>query len=296
MTLDPAACARPLPPSPPPLADDPLVLTVAPNGAYRQKADHPALPLSPDELAAEARACLDAGAAMIHLHVRTPEGRHLLDAAAYREATRAIRAAVGDALVVQATTESARLYAPAQQRALVRALLPEAVSLALRELAPAGAQDDPGDLDDESAAFFDWLAGSGIMTQVILYDADDLRRWRRLRASGAIPPAPWFLLQVLGRYSAGQRSHPRDLLPFLEAPGDDGTPWAVCAFGPQEHACLVAAAALGGHARTGFENNLLRPDGATAAGNAEQVRRVADAVRAMGRPLADADAVRRRFA
>ncbi len=264
---------------------DPLVLAVAPNGAYKQKADHPAVPLTAAELGAEARRCLDAGAAMIHLHVRTPAGRHLLDAGAYRDATQAIRAAVGQALVVQVTTESGRVYAPPQQMAVVRELVPEAVSVAVRELVP-----DPSH-EREAAGFFAWLAQAGIMTQVILYDAADVLRWRSLRERGVVPDAPWFLLFVLGRYSAGQRSAPVDLLPFLAA-HDGPEPWAVCAFGPQENACMMAAAAFGGHLRVGFENNLLLPDGSVAADNAALVRRAADGVRAMGRALADAAALR----
>jgi hypothetical protein len=58
----------------PAMSTDPLILTVAPNGAYKQKTDHPAVPLSAAEIGAEARRCADAGAAMLHLHVRTPEG------------------------------------------------------------------------------------------------------------------------------------------------------------------------------------------------------------------------------
>ena len=46
------------------------MLTVAPNGGRKTKADHPALPLSPDELARTAAECLERGASMIHLHVR----------------------------------------------------------------------------------------------------------------------------------------------------------------------------------------------------------------------------------
>ena len=53
---------------------EPLILTVAPNGAYKSTADHAALPITPDALAATARECLDAGAAMLHLHVRQPDG------------------------------------------------------------------------------------------------------------------------------------------------------------------------------------------------------------------------------
>src|SRR2546427_5238759 len=71
------------------------------------------------------------------------------------------------------------------------------------------------------------------MVQVILYDVADLRRWQALRAQGVVPEAPWLLLFVLGRYSAGQTSRPQDLLPFLAA-HDGGEPWAVCAFGSTE--------------------------------------------------------------
>ncbi len=78
------------------LADSPVIITVAPNGAYKKAADHPAVPLTADALAAEARACLDAGAAMMHMHVRKPDGSHLLDAQAYRDAIAAVQRAVGD--------------------------------------------------------------------------------------------------------------------------------------------------------------------------------------------------------
>ena len=57
---------------------DPLILTVAPNGAYKQAADHAGVPLTPTALADTARRCLDAGAAMLHLHIRDAQGRHSL--------------------------------------------------------------------------------------------------------------------------------------------------------------------------------------------------------------------------
>ena len=266
----------------------PLILTVAPNGAYKQATDHPALPLTPDALGATARACLDAGAAMIHLHVREPDGRHSLDVQAYRDATAAVRAAVGDELVIQATSEAARRYEAPQQIAMVHALRPEAVSVGLREV------DQPAVGEAGLADFFGFLARERIMTQVILYDAADLRRWQALRAAGTVPDAPWFLLFVLGRYSATQTSDPRDLLPFLAA--HEGTePWAVCAFGPTENACVAAAAAFGGHARVGFENNLRLRDGSVAPDNAALVRQAAEVGAALGRPLATAAQVRARF-
>jgi len=269
-----------------PLADSPLIITVAPNGAYKRASDHPAVPLTAAALAAEAKACLDAGAAMMHMHVRDADGRHSLDAQTYREALAAVKQAVGEALLVQVTSEAAGVYRAAEQMAMVRELRPEAVSIGLREIAV------PEIAEAELAAFLAWLAGERIMTQIILYDTADVARWQALRARGMVPPGAWSELYVLGRYSAGQVSSPRDLLPFLQV--SDGTlPWAVCAFGREENACVTTAAAFGGHVRVGFENNLLLRDGSQAPANAALVAQAAEGGRILGRPLADAADARR---
>lgn len=268
------------------LADSPVIITVAPNGAYKKAADHPAVPLTADALAREARACLDAGAAMMHMHVRKPDGSHLLDAEAYRDALAAVSRAVGNELLVQVTSEAAGVYRAAEQIALVRELQPEAVSIGLREIA---VPDVP---ETELAAFLAWLAQRRIMTQIILYDEADVRRWLSLRARGLVPPGAWSVLFVLGRYSAGQTSSAYDLLPFLAA-YDHCLPWAICAFGPEENACVTTAAAFGGHMRVGFENNLKLRDGAIAPDNAALVRQAAEGARALGRPLATAADARR---
>lgn len=277
-------------------SSNPLILTVAPNGAYKLAADHPAVPLTAQALAADAKRCLDAGAAMLHLHIRDAQGRHSLSTEGYLEALRVVRAAVGDQLVLQVTSEAARVYQAPAQMAMVQAVRPEAVSIGLREL------DQPGIGRAGLAAFFGWLARERVMTQVILYDLADLRRWLALRAEGVVPDAPWFLLFVLGRYSAGQVSSPLDLLPFVAAhtaantaAQADPEPWAMCAFGAAEHACAMTAAALGGHVRVGFENNLRLKDGALAPDNAALVAQAADIARCLGRPLATAHDVRQRF-
>lgn len=263
------------------LADAPLVITVAPNGAYKTPGDHPAVPVTPAALAAEARACLDAGAAMMHMHVRRPDGRHSLDVEDYRVALAAVRQAVGDALLVQVTSEAAGVYRAAEQMAMVRELRPEAVSIGLREIAV------PEVPEHELAGFLQWLAAERVMTQIILYDVADLQRLQALRARGLMPAGAWSVLFVLGRYTAGQTSSPRDLLPFLQA-FDQALPWAMCAFGREEHACAIAAAAMGGHVRVGFENNLKLRDGTTAPGNAALVAQAAEGGRVLGRPLANA--------
>jgi uncharacterized protein (DUF849 family) len=270
-----------------------MLLTVAPNGARKTQADHPAVPISPAEIAATAAAATEAGAAMIHLHVRDAAQKHSLDVGAYREAMSAVRAAVGDRMVIQVTSEAVGIYSAEEQMAMVRALEPEAVSLAIRELVPDGGEEAAGE-------FLAWLVGAGILPQYILYAPEDVERFARLQVSGVVPPGPAFLLFVLGRYTPGQRSVPNDLLPFLSAieawPEAAKLPWAICAFGPKETACVTAAATLGGHARVGFENNLYLPSGALARDNAELVAAGAAAARAIGRPLADAAAARRMMA
>jgi uncharacterized protein (DUF849 family) len=267
----------------------PLVLAVAPNGAYKSARDHPRVPVTREEIVADAIACRDAGAALFHLHVRDGEGRHLLDAQAYRDTTEAIRRAVGRTLVVQITTEAAGRYARAAQVAVVREVRPEAVSIALRELVPDAAAEA------EARAFLAWLRAENVMPQYILYSPDEVVRYSELSARGVVPDGRDFLLFVLGRYTAGQLSEPADLLPFLQA-HDGTTPWAVCAFGPREAACAMTAAALGGHVRVGFENNLQLPDGTLAPDNAALVRNAATGVATIGRRLATADDVREMFA
>lgn len=265
-------------------------IAVAPNGARKLKADHPAIPLTPAELARTAAECREAGASMIHLHVRRPDGTHLLDAEAYRAATAAIRAEVGEDLVIQITSEAFGLYGPAEQIAVVRASRPEAVSLALRELVPSEA---------EEAAFADllqWCRTENVAPQIILYSPEEAVRLHSLRSRGLLPWEDIPVLYVLGRYVRGQTSRPSDLLPFLAADMPRFSHWSVCAFGRHETACVMTAALLDGHARVGFENNEMLPDGRRAASNAELVRATRDALRAVGMDAGDADMLRRSWA
>ena len=248
---------------------------VAPNGARRTKAHHPALPMTAGEIAVTARECLEAGAAAIHLHVRDDDGEHCLDAGRYREAIQEIRQAVGERLLIQITTEAVGRYQPEEQMAVVREVRPEAVSVGLAELVPDAAHEGA------AAAFYAWAADEGISVQHILYSAEDVTRLHDLRGRGVVPVGPAgspegrpFVLCVLGRYAADQQSRPADLLPFLRA-GLDDVVWSICAFGRRESACAMMAAALGGHVRVGFENNLHLPDGSVAPDNAAPARRIA---------------------
>ena len=266
------------------------MLAVAPNGGSRTKADHPELPLTASELARAAAECLERGASMIHLHVRDAEGRHCLDPEAYRQAMAQICQEVGDRLVLQITGESLDRYSPAEQRAAVLKTNPEAVSLALRELAPESADEK------DFCLFLFKLKEMRVWPQIILYTPAEAERLGAMAKQGLIPFDRLSVLYVLGRYALTRTGLPRDLLPFLAPDMPRFASWSVCAFGRRETACVTAAALLGGHARVGFENNLTLPDGSRAASNAELVGAAARALEAVGLAPQTAEGLREEIA
>ncbi|WP_048649286.1 3-keto-5-aminohexanoate cleavage protein [Nitratireductor soli] len=263
-----------------------VAIAVAPNGGRRTRTDHPTLPQTAAQLAETAAACLDAGAAMIHCHVRDAEGRHVLDADAYRDAVAAIRQAVGDRMILQITTEAVGRYAAPEQMEVVRAVRPEAASLALRELVPDASHEVA------FSHFLSFMRQENIAPQIILYHPDEALQLKGMMARGLIPFPDIPVLYVLGRYTEGQRSDPADLLPFLDPAMPRFAHFMVCAFGAREAACVTAAGLLGGHARVGFENNLHLADGTIAADNAAIVAGVGEALERLGTGLQTADGLR----
>ncbi|MCB1406744.1 MAG: 3-keto-5-aminohexanoate cleavage protein [Rhodobacteraceae bacterium] len=238
-------------------------LMVAPNGARRGKTDHPALPISIAETVETAQACHAAGADALHLHVRNAAGEHSLDAGSYREALTELALRVPD-LLVQITTESAGVYdVPAQLRCLT-GVRPEWASISVREI----ARDQ-----DLAPRLYASCAEQGTTVQHILYDADDVALLQDWQRRGVVQTGQDSVLFVLGRYSAGQVSAPSDLIPFRAA-WPRSADWMVCAFGPAEHACLVAAAKQGAALRVGFENALTDEHGRPHPDNAASVARL----------------------
>ncbi|WP_460273681.1 beta-keto acid cleavage family enzyme [Celeribacter sp. ULVN23_4] len=246
-------------------------LMVAPNGATKTKADHPALPISMEELTQTARDCFAAGAGGFHLHLRDEDGRHLLDTGAYREAVRELSAAVPE-MALQITTEASGVYLPAHQRHVALNSGAAMVSVALREMLR--------DEDAEARRFYARCAEHGIAIQHILYDVADAEALHRVLPDEVLQSPDLQLLFVLGRYTAGQSSAPIMLTPFVAwmHEHDLSPDWAVCAFGQGETLCLKTASRLGGKCRVGFENSLVHEDGRPAQNNAERVAAVRAAI------------------
>lgn len=259
--------------------ETPFLIASAPNGARKTKADLPNIPITPEEVARTALECKQAGAAMMHLHVRDKNQKHSLDVGLYREMLAEVRSTVGEDMLLQVTTEAVGIYSAQDQMKVICELVPEAVSVAIRELAPEGA-----DLA-ELKSFFAFMRETGICPQFILYALEDVQRFNRLVEEGVIPGSKFPVLFVLGRYSTGQVSDPAELLPFIGS-SPYISEWMLCAFGAFENACILTGAGLGGHARIGFENNHLGVDGCPAANNAELIAQARKGAYLMGRTIA----------
>ncbi len=248
-------------------------IMVAPNGARLTQADHPALPVTIPETVQCALDCIAAGADGLHAHIRDAQQQHILDAGLYIELLAELRRHTPADFFVQITTEAVGRYSPAEQRALVDAVQPEAVSVAIKEMT---AGEDAATL----RTFYHRCNDAEISVQHILYDLVDIVQLADLTQQGVVPVDGLQAIIVLGRYRQGQVSDPSD----LNAPADallqalPHVDWSVCAFGAHETECLVAASKRGGKARIGFENNRANRDGSTAKSNAERVAELVQAL------------------
>lgn len=267
---------------------DPFIIMSAPNGARRQKADHPSLPITPDDMADCAEEIVEAGATILHLHVRDDQNKHSLDPDRYRASIKAIRERIGDKLIIQATSEAVGIYSRHEQIAMVKKLKPEAVSLALREICPSDAE-----LSD-TAEFIAWMTKEHIFPQYILYDEHDYDRFETYRKQGIFMNDAPFTLFVLGRFpKAADAKYNAQRL--KEITKHVGSPWAMCGFGSNERDCVDHAAINSGHIRVGFENNIHRTEGTLLANNAEMIMYCRETAANANRSIASADDVRSIF-
>ena len=247
-----------------------VIIMVAPNGARKTELDHASLPVSIEDTVTEAVLCHAAGASALHAHVRGADDQHVLDAGLYRELLVELSRQV-PRMLIQVTSEAVGIYTPRQQVDCIKAVVPQMVSMALREITSDFEQ--PG----FARQFFEWCLEHEIHVQHIVYSAEELQRFFDYRDQGVIPPSHRCVLFVLGRYSVDFQSDPTDLEPFLLHDLDE-LDWFCCAFGNQEQACMMTAINAGGHARIGFENNLYLPNGELADNTAALVSSLATAL------------------
>lgn len=244
-------------------------IMAAPNGARKQKSDHPAIPITIAQTVEVAKSCWQAGATALHFHLRDDDGAHILDAGLYREGLAELAQAV-PAMHLQITTETVGKYGPQDMRSVVRAVQPPGLSVGISEMIPDRLPDR------DSIRFYQEIAETPARLQHICYQPEDVSLLAAMLEAADLPKNDIWCLFVLGHYS-GRVSHPDLLAPFLEAADRAGLSpdWAVCAFATEEQACLEEAVRRGGKVRVGFENSLYMPDGQIATDNAARVQAAA---------------------
>jgi 3-keto-5-aminohexanoate cleavage enzyme len=263
----------------------PAIITAAICGAETTRAQTPYLPLTADELAAEAAACVAAGATVIHLHVRTDDGRPTQDRALFQKAIDAIR---GRCQVIVQTSTGGAVGMGADERAQPLECRPEMASLNAGSL---NFGDDvflnPFPIVRE---FAKRMREKGIVPELECYDAGHVDSCLQLAKDGVITlPAHFdFVLGVRGGMAASEEN-----LRFLIGKLPPGCGFNVAGIGRHQLPMAELSLRLGGHARCGLEDNIYLSKGVLAKGSFELVAKVAELARSAGRSVATLDQARR---
>ena len=147
-----------------------IIIMVAPNGARKTRLDHAALPVSIVDTVAEAAQCHAAGASALHAHVRGENDEHVLDAGLYRELLAELARQV-PAMLIQITSEAVGIYTPAEQVACIQAVVPQMVSMCLREISSNFEQPE------YARRFFEWCDENTVHVQHIVFSAEEFQHF-----------------------------------------------------------------------------------------------------------------------
>jgi 3-keto-5-aminohexanoate cleavage enzyme len=258
------------------------IITAALTGPVATKADNPGLPGSPAEIAQNAKECHEAGAAVIHIHLRDEQGGMTTDLDVARRTVEAVREVCAG--IVQLSTGG--LDFPYEDR------------MRLVEAKPAMATLNPATMTFGSAEFRNppkqmmQLAARmielGIKPEVEIYDTGHVGLTLDLVKKGLLlePLQVSFVMGVKG----GVAGDPALLQHMLrELP--EGTSWQVIAVAKANLPMTTIGLALGGNARTGMEDTLLLEPGVPATSNLQLVRRLVGVAQSLDRRPASVDEV-----
>lgn len=254
----------------------PLMITCAMVGAEITREQTPHLPISAEEIAADAEACWKAGAAVVHIHVRDPEGRPTQDPEVFAEAERQIRQRCD--VIVQYTTGGA-VGTPVERRLAPLLNRPEMATLT------TGTVNFGDEIFENPWSTIEALARKmlelDVRPELEIFDFGMVDNALRLIHEGLLR-APYhfdFVLGVPGALSA-RPQHLVHLVSLLPA----NSTWQVAAVGRHQLPLTTMAMAMGGHVRVGLEDNIYYSKGVLAK-NHELVARAARIAQELGRPL-----------
>ena len=250
------------------------IITAALCGSWPTKDMNPAVPYSPEEIAKEAYECWQAGASIVHVHVREADGKPSIRQELYEEAVGLIRAHK-DCDVCINITSSGNVDGPDSERIdPIRKLLPELASY------------DAGTLNWQNRtvfmnppAFLEKLGHAyqevNVKPEIEVFDAGMIYNTIYYMKTGVLK-APCHYQIVLG--CAGGMTSTVENLVHLRSIMPEGSTWAACGISSGHLPIMMATIAMGGHLRVGLEDNLYMDKGVLAKNNAELVVRAKKAL------------------
>ncbi len=263
-----------------------LVITVAITGAELDKKTCPILPITPEEQAKAAMECVEAGASVIHLHVRDDQGKPSQELAHFKRTVDAIRKVCNPIPLIQFSTGGA-VGELIERRIAPLSLKPDMGSF---NLGTINFGEDIfvntfADMRGLSKAFRQY----GVVPEFEIYDAGHVDNLKKVIKEGLVDP-PYHCQFVLG--VPGALSGEISSLVYLAEHLPPDSTWAVAGVGRFELPLAVHAIAMGGSVRVGLEDNIYYAKGQPAKSNAELVSRITRIAKEVGRDVASIDEAR----
>jgi 3-keto-5-aminohexanoate cleavage enzyme len=278
--------------------DHPVVITCSISGAIANREQCPAIPYTPAEYAAEARRIVDEGGVMIHIHARKPDGTPSYEIEDFQAITDAIRAEVGDAVIVNYSTGT--IGVPVSKRIeYLRACRPEVAALNMGSMNYAKYSRSRKEFVfkmvfpnpfDEIIELLEAMNELHIKPEHECFDIGHVGSLEPLIDMGVLK-TPLHVDCVMG-VVGGIPPTARNLAAMVENI-PDGSHWGVIGISRDQWMLVAAALTLGGSIRVGLEDNLYLPSGEMARSNGELIAKARQLTEDLGRRPATVEEARK---
>jgi uncharacterized protein (DUF849 family) len=249
----------------------PAIITVAITGAIPRKADTAAIPVTPSEQIESTHQAYEAGAALVHVHVRNADESPGSDPQRFAEVQEGVRRHCPGMIIQFSTGGRGRTQ---EQRGKALHLKPDMASLATGSVNFATQiYENPPQLVESLART---MLERGIKPEIEVFDLAMLYNAKALVDRGLVRP-PVHVQWVLGIPNALPAR--RQVIEFLVSELDNilpGATWSAAGVGRHQLQVDRWCLELGGHPRTGLEDNIKFDQNRLAKSNAELVARVAE--------------------
>ena len=269
------------------LAGEPVIVTAALTGGVHGKEANPNLPETPEEIGRAAAAVEAAGAAVVHLHARRPNGERSFSTERFQAVTDAVREHTED-VIVQHSTGGTAAPDDVRHQPLRTDPPPEMASL---DMGPLNRSQHL--TSENTRALVDSLLAEmhdrGIKPELEVFNDGHLNEVHGLLERAALAD-PVYATLIFG---GGTLTPPRPgnlLNAVRNLP--DGAAFNTLGFGRHQLPFATLGVLLGGHVRVGLEDNVYYDRGELAESNAQLVERVASVARTLGRPVATPEQAR----